>query len=129
MKLLNTPYCLDTYQRGSRKPLGLFSCDRNSVNPSKTQNFELSSNRDFRLRFSKICLDSYGLVMHPCHNQFGNQEVKFKKTSKQIFFVKSGKCVEGNMKDRSKVILSPCDEKNNNQKWVWGFLNETVLKD
>ncbi|CAO1312716.1 unnamed protein product [Diamesa hyperborea] len=77
VKLYDTDLCLDTFNRRINNPLGLFSCQNDLQFPEKTQNFELSEYKDFRLRFTETCLDGYQFKTAVCHKQGGNQKFKY----------------------------------------------------
>ena len=87
VKLFDTNLCLDTFHRSINKPLGLYSCQSDLKFPEKSQNFELSEYKDFRLRFSETCLDGFQLNTAQCHKQGGNQKFKYDNVINKILYL------------------------------------------
>lgn len=65
-----------------------------------------------------------------CHNSQGNQYFRYDLDTQQIYHgVKRNQhCVEAEVKTQS-VFVTHCDKTKIEQKWVWGFVNETNIRN
>lgn len=82
------------------------------------------------------CFDSYGegskreLKTFSCHHGQGNQYFRYDLNTKQIIHgpVRNKHCVEVNIETQS-VYVTACNVKKLEQKWQWGFVNETNIRN
>lgn len=65
-----------------------------------------------------------------CHGGQGNQYFRYDLDTQQIYHsVKRNRhCVEAEVKTQS-VFVTHCDVARIEQKWVWGFVNETNIRN
>lgn len=82
------------------------------------------------------CLDSYGegekreIKTGGCHGGQGNQYFRYDLNTMQIYHgvKRNHHCVEVEIKTQS-VFVTHCDESKITQRWKWGFVNETNVRN
>jgi hypothetical protein len=128
--------CIDSYGRDEHSQLGLFHCADDLENPQQAQFFTLRYYRDVELKGTMFCLDqdeNGRLSTAICHHAQGNQYFRYNMDSRQIFHGSKDRreCVDMNPSQISanSVFLTKCDEDSLSQKWIWGFMNETALRN
>lgn len=129
--LSNPTFCVDTLSKGEKEPIGLYYCAANKKNPQPTQFFALSWQRDIRIKHGESCWDvSEGgkapIVLFGCHGMGGNQLWQYDRQQKHVIHVHSSRCLEANFDDKS-VFVNKCNRGKENQKWSFGFVNDTAL--
>lgn len=72
------------------------------------------------LNSRKHCLDYTGktLGVYGCHRSRQNQAWEYAIESGQLKSVKHGGCLGVNTKDNQSLLIEPCDEKRDSQKWL-----------
>lgn len=128
--------CLDTMGRDKEQPLGLYPCAENKTHPQDTQFYILRHSRDIHINRHSRCLDAPGggdkvkVITYPCHHGQGNQYFRYDIDTNQIYHGpwRNHKCMDLDPKDRS-IFLSTCDTGSKTQKWRWGFVNETNIRN
>lgn len=84
----------------------------------------------------QLCFDSYDpgsrrpVRTGGCHNGQGNQYFRYDLDTKQIFHgpKRNHHCVEADIEAQS-VFVVPCEVGKATQKWKWGFVNETNIRN
>lgn len=92
--------------------------------------------RDIADADMESCLDSFGegtkreLKTFSCHHGQGNQYFRYDLETKQIFHgpKRNQHCVEVNIGTQA-VYVTTCNDKKLEQKWKWGFVNETNIQN
>lgn len=82
------------------------------------------------------CFDCYGegpkkeIKTHGCHNGQGNQYFRYDMDTKQILHgpMRNKHCVEVEISTQS-VYVTACDVTKITQKFQWGFVNETSVRN
>lgn len=90
--------------------------------------------RDISDADMESCFDSYGegakreLKTFSCHHGQGNQYFRYDMKTKQIIHgpVRNNFCVEVDIGTQS-VYVTQCNKDKIEQRWIWGFVNETNL--
>jgi polypeptide N-acetylgalactosaminyltransferase len=131
--VVNPTFCVDTMNSGEKSRIGLYHCAMDLKNPQLTQFFELSWQRDIRMKYSDMCWDvseagNAPVVMFGCHGMQGNQLWKFDHRMQHLIHVHSNRCLEANLDDKS-VHVAKCLRSNENQKWIFAITNTTALDD
>lgn len=126
----NSTLCFDTMRN---RDIVSTLCSKNVNSPLWTQNFQLSWRKDIR-NFDMRCVTvtknkaDAPVNWRRCTNRDNTDAVKYDNNTKMLIYDRYKKCFQIN--GLNKVItLNICDEKNENMKWEWGFLNETRIKD
>jgi polypeptide N-acetylgalactosaminyltransferase len=125
--------CLDTIGHPEdNKPIGLFSCATDRESPQDTQYFKLRYFRDIELTKMSLCFDSADkeIVSLPCHNGQGNQYFRYDPDTNQIYHRarRLQRCIDHDPNE-AKVFIAICDEWSETQKWKWGSVNETLVRN
>lgn len=115
---------------------GLYYCGENRKRPQDNQHFTMRFYRDISCANMQDCFDSYGpgekreILTGSCHNGQGNQYFRYDLKSMQIYHgsVRNHHCVEADVNTQS-VFVTHCDPKKITQKWKWGFVNETNIRN
>lgn len=129
----NPSLCVDTLSHGEKHKIGLYQCADDKVNPQSTQNFALSWQRDIRIKYGTDCWDvSEGgkapIVMFGCHGMQGNQLFRYFTDTKHIQHVITNRCLDANF-EQKQIFVGTCNNNSPNQKWNFGYINETALHD
>lgn len=68
--------------------------------------------------------------MGGCHNGQGNQYFRYDDETKHIFHgpYRNKNCIETDIKTQT-VYVTQCDFTKSSQKWAWGFVNQTNMKN
>ena len=111
-------------------PLTLKKCSSNLIEPKKNQNFALTFFKQIAQVWNDYCLDSKNLSLMDCHYDGGNQFWRFEPDSGIIRnkYEDGNFCIGANVTSKS-IFMAKCDEDEDNQKWQFGFLNETAMID
>ena len=125
--------CIDTLGADRNEPVGLYPCKETLEKPGYRQTFKLRNHRDISIEDSNSdCLDANSgkILVYACKFNQENQYFRYDLESKQIFCgsKRDNKCIDMNPKLKT-VIISPCNAEKKSQKWTWGFVNETMLKN
>lgn len=137
----NPKYCID-FMYNYKQPVQLYQCnDPLLINPDHSQKFRLTWHRTLKLHEKDDCLDER-LFLTPCHHRDGYDGLKWKYDidTRQIISlkkldqcltadVKGGKTSEDGKSIANSLKLIPCNAQDVNQKFSWGFTNETALKN
>ncbi|XP_053689620.1 putative polypeptide N-acetylgalactosaminyltransferase 9 [Sabethes cyaneus] len=111
-KALGNDSCLE-YQTSSNS-IAMATCDHKQTNQYWTHNYyqELNS--------YKHCLDYTGntLGVFGCHRSRQNQAWQYVVETGQFKSVKHGGCLAVNTNDNKTLLMEPCDEKRDSQKWL-----------
>lgn len=75
-----------------------------------------------------MCIDSMKMNLYSCHHGFGNQLWKYDLDTHQIQVPGQDKCMTGDVVTK-EISATKCDPLDINQKFTWGFLNETAFKN
>lgn len=126
-------FCIDTLGAEREEPIGIYPCKDNLEKPGYRQNFRLRNHRDIYIEDTNTdCFDfNHGKVLlYSCKFLQDNQYFRYDLDTKQIFCgrKRDNKCIELNLKKQT-LNVSPCDAKKITQKWKWGFVNETMLRN
>ena len=122
--------CVDTFNSPDNMGLGLYTCHENLTHPESSQNFVFSWHRNIMSdnRFWHCLILGDDLFFHMCEYKFGTQLWFYNLTSKQIENPFFNVCLTANITDY-KVNIKYCNPNDLNQKWKWGYTNETALKN
>lgn len=115
---------------------GVYYCAQNKKRPQDNQHFTLRFYRDIALPNMQDCFDSYGIgerrevKTHGCHNGQGNQYFRYDLQSMHIHHgpLRNNHCMEVDIGTQS-VFVTNCDANKLTQKWRWGFVNETNVRN
>lgn len=127
--------CVDTLGANHNEPVGLYSC-KSPYNLTKIeyrQTFTLRKHRDIAVELSdNDCLDAnHGRVLlFPCKFYQEHQYFRYDIDTMQIICgtVRKNLCMD--VEESSKIIFtSECNREKKTQKWRWGFVNETMLRN
>jgi Ricin-type beta-trefoil lectin domain len=117
-----------------QRQLALDTCVGPPENPKQHQKFELTYFRDIEYEL-ELCFDAASwsqkspVVLMDCHFAQGNQFWRYDRVKKMIYKDKAGTiCMDCNTHTKS-IFINQCDETKINQKWEWGFINETMMAD
>jgi Ricin-type beta-trefoil lectin domain len=117
-----------------QRQLALSTCVGPLDKPTQHQNFELSYFRDIEYE-EELCFDSASwserspIVLMDCHFGQGNQFWRYDRVKKLIYKDKAGTiCMDSNT-HKKEIFINRCDETKINQKWEWGFVNDTMMDD
>jgi hypothetical protein len=114
----------------------MYYCSDNKKRPQDNQHFTLRFYRDIATASLENCLDAYTpgdkkeLKMGGCHNGQGNQYFRYDLETKHIYHgpIRNKNCIETDIKTQT-VYVTKCDLSKLSQKWQWGFVNETNVKN
>lgn len=111
-------------------PLTLTNCDSNIIEPKKYQNFVLTFFKQITQGSNDFCLDSMNLSLMDCHYEGGNQYWKFEQETGMIKNREDDAvfCLSANIMEKT-VFMGKCDENDDQQKWKFGYVNETALNN
>lgn len=133
----NPKYCID-YMYNFRQPVQLYQCnDPTLVNPEHSQKFRLTWHRTLKLHEKDDCLNE-NLYLTSCHHRDGNDGLKWRYhiDTRQIISMKVNQCLTADVKGEkvaegfpNSLKLLPCNAQDVNQKFSWGYTNDTALKN
>lgn len=111
-------------------------CGKNRTHPYDSQFFKLRFTRDIFLESKSRCLsckeDSQpgNITLHHCNGEQTRQYFRYDVNTQQIFHrsVYHQRCIEIDAKTNS-LYVSGCDQNSENQKFLFGFVNETAIHD
>lgn len=113
--------------------IGLYNCKspENLTHIEFRQFFILGQHRDITVELSNNeCIDyNAGKIMiFHCRFQQNNQYFRYDVDTQQIIVgpVRNHLCIDA---DDRQVIVTECDAERLTQKWNWGFVNVTMLKN
>lgn len=111
----------------------MYFCAADKVKPHSTQFFALSWQRDIRIKHGESCWDvsesgNAPILLFGCHAMQGNQLWKYDRHLKHVIHLHSARCLEANFNEKT-VYASKCKQNEVNQKWSFGYVNETALDD
>ena len=83
-----------------------------------------------------MCMDAYGegkrrdIMMGGCHQSQGHQYFRYDLNTQQIFHrsVSYQFCVEADIATQA-VYVTDCNQTKIEQRWMFGFVNETNIKN
>lgn len=134
--VFNPALCIDTYGKQEHAQLNLYACADDLQNPQKTQFFTLRHFRDIELRNTMFCFDqdeSGVLSTNVCHHMQANQYFRYDLDTLQIYHGGESRdeCLEMDAEktENGAVFLAKCDDKSALQKWKFGNVNETALRN
>jgi polypeptide N-acetylgalactosaminyltransferase len=135
--LANNNLCVDTMAGVYKKrQLALATCVGPLTKPKEQhQNFELTYFRDIEYE-KELCFDAntwsteqFSILLVDCHFTQTNQFWKYDREKKMIYKDKAGTiCMDCDTLTKD-IFISKCNETNINQKWKWGFVNDTMMAD
>ncbi|CRK91593.1 CLUMA_CG005247, isoform A, partial [Clunio marinus] len=125
--------CIDTLGADKEESVGLYPCKDSLENPGYRQTFRLRMHRDISIEGSgSECLDvsKNQILIYHCKFIQENQYFRYDLDTKQIICgpKRDNRCVDMDPKIRT-VFVSQCYDGKLTQKWEWGFVNETMLRD
>lgn len=131
--MANPSYCVDTLESEREKQVGLYPCRKNRTHPGWHQEFKLRNHRDISIeRSNSDCLDynHRKILFYSCKFNQENQYFRYDLNTQMIYCgsKRLNQCMDVDMRTKL-LIYGPCDEKKLTQKWIWGFVNETMLND
>jgi hypothetical protein len=114
----------------------MYYCGNNKVRPQDNQHLTLRFYRDIALPNMQMCLDANGpdvkkpIVTQGCHAGQGNQYFRYDLDNLHIYHgnIANKQCVEADIGTQS-VYVTTCDDQKDAQKWKWGFVNETNIRN
>lgn len=141
----NPNLCVDTMNRPSGNPLGLFSCHNNKTHPPRSQDFYLTWHRSIMVpNIYNECIDTFEVSLWGCHYMFGHQfwyynlvrffktlhlmiitRISISQTSHQLLNPPDN-CLTAKPLTKS-LVMEKCLDGDENQKWLWGYTNTTAL--
>lgn len=129
----NPVLCIDTLGADKEEAVGLYPCKGDLKNPGYRQHYTLRNHRDIYIEDSAgECLDfNHGKVLlYPCKFNQDNQYFRYDLNTKQIYCgrKRDNNCIEMDPKMKN-VFVAKCYESKNTQKWNWGSVNETMLRN
>lgn len=115
---------------------GIYYCGGNKVRPQDNQHLTLRFYRDIALPSMQLCLDANApgdkkpIVTQGCHSGQGNQYFRYDLDSLHIHHgtYSNNQCVEADIGTQT-VYVTKCDSQKDSQKWKWGFVNETNIRN
>lgn len=124
---------MDTLGAGREEPVGVYPCKKTLDNPGYRQTMRLRVHRDISIEGSNSdCLDfNHGKVLvYACKFKQENQYFRYNIDTQQIFCgrKRDNNCIDMDPNYKT-VFMSPCDDQKDTQKWNWGFVNETMLRN
>lgn len=127
--------CFDNLQQKLQKPIGLYECDLNSETPKNEQSFILDFHRHITRNHTDDCVDYNGVILYTC--EYYNHTLQlWKYDTKRKWLISANKngsdCITANLTGtmlNNTLYMSPCNLTNQNQKWEFGYVNETAMKN
>lgn len=126
--------CIDSLNHHEKQEIGIFSCASNLARPQQNQFWSLTWHRDIRTKHGTNCWDvSSGapdapVLIFSCHGQQGNQLWRYDIDNKWMIQGRNRRCLDFNSSTK-KVFVNDCDPLKESMKWVWGFINQTAMKN
>jgi len=131
--------CVDRIFGDSKNPIGIYKCDSNSLNPHTQQFFIMTKRNEIRFFHSPDCWDTNswdqkdGKILtkvYGCYYAGGNQYYHYNMAKQQIIhgqdFCLELQIINSTHRD---LYFTKCIDDNETQKWKWGFVNETLMKE
>ncbi|TKR72573.1 hypothetical protein L596_019998 [Steinernema carpocapsae] len=125
--------CVDTQFKGQNERFELRECVSEGGGGGE-QNLRLSFWQDIRPKTRTMCFDvstsvkKAPVVLFACHGMKGNQEFRYRMSTKQLFHPVSSQCLDSDP-ESNEIFMNPCDHSKMTQKWEWQHLNEEVVKE
>lgn len=120
--------CIDTLSKPNGERIGLYQCDRNLTHPHYQQNFIFTWHRQILITDAyDRCLDTDKVSLWGCHFALGHQLWIFNPDTLQIYNPPDN-CITAEMSNKS-LTMKKCDSANKNQKWSFGYANQTALQN
>lgn len=124
----NTDLCVDTLSKDNGNSIGLYQCDRNRTHPHYQQNFIFTWHRQILITDSyDRCLDTDRVSLWGCHFMLGHQLWIYDPDNHQIYSPPNN-CLTAVIPNKTLTLLT-CNSDNKNQKWSFGYANETALQN
>lgn len=127
--------CVDTLGVQHGSSIGLYQCKspNDLKKPQFRQVFLLRQHRDINVDLAyDDCLDHNNgkIILWNCGFKQENQYFRYDLDTKQIFCgpIRNHLCVDVEVKSKH-LIATKCDGMKNSQKWNWGSVNETMLRN
>lgn len=113
-------------------PISLYLCnDSNLKKPNELQNWKLTWHKNLRLWARDECLQENIFVDFCRHDERSDhQKWKYDINTKQLeSFWENKWCLTADIDREKKLFTRPCNASDMSQKWTWGNVNETALKN
>jgi hypothetical protein len=115
---------------------GMYLCANNKIRPQDNQHLTLRFYRDIALPDMQMCLDAHAagdkkpIVTGGCHAGQGNQYFRYDLDNNHIYHgsYANQNCVEADTAAQT-VYVTKCDPQKDTQKFKWGFVNETNIRN
>ncbi|KAK0401542.1 hypothetical protein QR680_015844 [Steinernema hermaphroditum] len=126
--------CIDTQFKGNNQRFILRTCSGEKPSIGGEQNMRLSFWQDIRPARRSLCFDvpsnkeQAPVVLFRCHGRKGNQEFRYRPSTKQIFHPLTKKCLDCDP-DRGEIFMNPCSHSKLSQMWEWSNVNEKVIRE
>lgn len=112
--------------------MGLYSCSSNKVHPAGSQFYLLGHNRDIEYYSdSAYCINAQGdsIQLHACHHMQGSQYFRYDLNTQQMKSSSAEQnCMEAD-EAGAKILIKPCNANEQRQKWKWGRVNASNLRN
>uniref|UniRef100_A0A1I8AAN7 polypeptide N-acetylgalactosaminyltransferase n=1 Tax=Steinernema glaseri TaxID=37863 RepID=A0A1I8AAN7_9BILA len=134
LKNMAAKKCVDTQFKGGSERFELRKCISEDASGGGEQNLRLSFWQDIRPKTRTMCFDvststvRAPVVLFGCHGMKGNQEFRYRMSTKQLFHPVSNQCMDCDP-ERGEIFMNPCDHSKLSQKWEWQNLNEDVIRE
>jgi hypothetical protein len=128
-----TDLCVDSLDKKTSVQVELRKCKENFTFPGDQQTFHLRETRDiFFVDSDDKCLKikDKEVWCDYCEKQNTAQYFRYDVGTKQIFcgFKRDNKCIQADT-NQKKLFVGDCHRDEISQKWNWGFVNETMLRN
>lgn len=113
----------------TKQKVKLRKCQPNLSKPGHSQDFALTWYRNIKARqYIDQCLVQENVHIESCTFEFEDEFWFYKEETQQLINPPTWNCLTGDFKTKS-LFMSPCDQRDENQKWLWGYANVTALKN
>lgn len=125
----DTDLCISFLYKKFEDPLELTICSENKTHPYMNQDFIFTWNRF--IKYNDInwqCIDAAMVNLKDCQFPADEQLWKYDPKTYQLISPSEDKCITGDIISR-KLTTIACNDTDINQKFTWGYLNETAIAD
>jgi polypeptide N-acetylgalactosaminyltransferase len=125
----NETLCLGATGFNYEQTAKLYQCSKDLQKPNKNSDLFYTFHNTIRINnFNDQCLDFAQLNFLGCHNTGGNQGWRYNPQTGLIKVSYLDRCLTGRGLGQEVYALA-CDEKNEDQKWIWSLKNETAIEN